>query len=87
MALIDTVIRRFGTVECLIDSLHTANYTVDDVAEVVYEFLKLRGSSIDEERHDLEYMAVPMSYYLELFKEACNYLASTKKRNYKYLNK
>ena len=32
MALIDVVNRRFGSVEYMIDALHTANYTVDDVA-------------------------------------------------------
>ena len=71
----------------MIDALHTANYTVDDVAEISYEYLKLTVKDMDEERHDLEFMTVPMYYYLNLFKEACQYVQGLPKHSNKYLTK
>lgn len=86
MALIEVVKRRFGTVEYMIDALHTANYTVDDVAEIVYEYLKLTDKDIDAETFDSRYVNEPMYHYLQLFKEACEYVSRLpKKRNNKYL--
>lgn len=85
MALIEVVKRRFGTAEYMIDALHTANYTVDDVAEVVYEYLKLTDKDMDAETFDSKYVNEPMYLYLQLFKEACEYISRLPKKNNKYL--